>query len=356
MWQGYEGKVRGDMKTVSTITPRENMKLRLSGKTPEWMPLHGFRDCDTAVFRPRMNTEFIAHRNVFDCEPDYVYPSNIIKSDWFDLEWEYVPVAGGSTVRPGNPKVPDITNWEDYVSIPKIEQLDWNGCRAKNAHFFDGGEYRETVIFCSFWERLMALMDVGNAAIAMVDEEQTAGVHRLFDRLADFYCEYASRMKELFDIDMLNIHDDWCHQNGPFFSLAAARQMLVPYVRRLADHCHGIGVLFELHCCGRADILLPAIVETGADLWCPQDINDIYAMATQQRDAPLYFGVKEPKLPVDATPAQIRDAAEAWLEKYIGLKTVASFLDAPAGFADAVRESSRSAFADESHENKRSEG
>jgi hypothetical protein len=319
-----------------TISPRENFKRRLSGGDPLWIPFHGIMNCDTKVFLPRMNREFVARHAVMDCEPQYDYASDVFRSDWFDLEWQYVKAAGGSTVRPGNDKVPDIAHWEDYVSLPSVEQFDWIGCHEKNQGFFETDKLRETAIFTSFWERLMSLMGVGNAAIAMVDEEQKEGVHRLFDKLSGFYCEYITRMKQLFPIEMFQLHDDWCHQNGPFFSLSTAMEMLVPYVKRVADHCRNNSIFFELHCCGRADILLPAIIETGADLWCPQPINDIYEMACQYRDCSLYFGVPESPLPDDATVEETSKSAKEWVKKHKDLKVVASFVNATDAFKSSV--------------------
>ena len=106
-------------------------------------------------------------------------------------------------------------------------------------------------ILSGFWERLMSLMDVEGAAVALIDEEQKAGVHRLFDALCNLYDEYIDRMVKHCDIDCVLVHDDWGTQNGPFFSLDTCMEMIAPYLKRMVESAHKRGLLFELHSCGK---------------------------------------------------------------------------------------------------------
>lgn len=111
-------RIPGGHRRKWPISPQENFKLRLQRKTPYWIPYIGILNSDVRYLLPRMNEEFIVRHMIMDSEPLYHYESNILKSNWFDLEWEYVPTAGGATVRPGIPKVSDINDWEKIVSIP----------------------------------------------------------------------------------------------------------------------------------------------------------------------------------------------------------------------------------------------
>ena len=38
--------------------------------------------------------------------------------DMFGIEWEYVPVAGGSMVRPGTPLLEDANDWNQILKLP----------------------------------------------------------------------------------------------------------------------------------------------------------------------------------------------------------------------------------------------
>ena len=312
------------------ITAKENYRRRLSGEKAEWIPLAGVRNADSKALMPRMNKDFIARHFVFDAEPPYEYGDNIYRSDWFDLDWEYVPAVGGSTVHPGAPKVPDISHWEDYVSVPTIDMFDFAECYEKNKEYFPPDCLSETVIMTGFWERLMSLMDVENAAVALIDEEQQEGVHRLFDQLSDFYCQYFTEMKKYFDLDMVQIHDDWGHQHSTFFSPDTAREMIGPYIKKVADCVHSQGMFFELHSCGKNETLVPVYIEMGVDLWAPQLMNDVYGLAQKYKGSGLFFGVHEhPDLPEDMPESEVIKAAHEWVEKYIDLDTVAFFMILP---------------------------
>ena len=336
--------VPGGPKRKWPVTPRENFILRLQGKTPFWIPYSGVLNSDVRFFFPRMNEEFIVRHMIVDAEPRYNYVSNIMKSSWFDLEWEYVPAVGGATVRPGAPKVSDINHWEDEVSVPKIEDFDFEDCFNKNSDFLIKDKLNGSTIFTGFWERLISLMDVENAAIAMIDDEQKPGVHRLFDKLADFYCDYITKMQKTFNLDIFQIHDDWVHQRSTFFSAATAHEMLMPYLKRVADCCHSLGILLEIHSCGKNESMVPVYIESGIDMWSPQPINDIAFLVKEYKSSGLIFGVPEPYIPEDATNTQVREIAQQFVEDYKCYNIVAAFNAPPQFFIDSVYEFSRKAF------------
>lgn len=199
-------------------------------------------------------------------------------------------------------------------------------------------------LLSGFWERLMSLMDVDHAAIALVDEDQQEGVHRLFDRLADLYVDYIDRLYKNFGIDGFLIHDDWGTQNNPFFSLATCREMIVPYLKRVTDACHDRGIAFELHSCGRVEPLVPALIEAGVDLWCGQTMNDYYRMATTYKDSNLVFGILLLPEPEGTTEAEIREMAKAFVEKYKDYRIALVNKGASPLFFASVYEYSRKAY------------
>ena len=318
------------------LTARENYRLRINGEKPEWFPMHGYRQADSCCLMPRMNKEFIARHFVFDGEEPYQYGDNIYRSDWFDLDWEFVPAVGGSTVHPGAPKVPDITRWEDFVSVPTIDMFDFADCYEKNKDYVKKDLWSETIIMTGFWERLMSLMDVENAAVAMIDDDQKEGIHRLFDQLSDFYCQYFTEMKKYFDFDMVQVHDDWGHQHSTFFSPDTAREMIAPYFKKVADCVHGLGMKFELHSCGKNGPMVPVYIEMGIDLWAPQLMNDVYALAQQYKGSGLYFGIHEtPKFREGITDEEVIQLAHEWVEKWAPLDTIGYLM---MGFPDLFKE------------------
>ena len=328
------------------VSPKENWELFFSGKKPYWIPRAGFMESEINGFRPRINPDNYAAHLVFDGGATTRYSSNVVKSSWFDLEWEYVPAAGGATVHPGNPKVPDINRWESYVAIPNLDNYDWAECETANKEYLNTDKLNQLGILCGFWERLMALMDVDHAAMALIDEDQQQGVHRFFDRLCILYDDYIERMLTHCNIDSVLVHDDWGHQNGPFFSVATAEKMLLPYLKRLVESCHKRGLSFELHCCGKCELLVPCFIEAGVDLWCPQVINDQDMLAHKYKDTCLAIGMSDPEIPAGASDADIRHFAAQWVDKYKDCRVATAFVCTPRVFLDAVYEHSRVAYQD----------
>ncbi|MGE4353025.1 MAG: uroporphyrinogen decarboxylase family protein [Oscillospiraceae bacterium] len=314
------------------ITQRENWKLLFDGKKPYWIPETGWIFCDQVQFRPRINPDNVANHQIFDGGPsvDYDKFGKVVHSSWFDLDWEWEYAISGATVRPGNPKVLDINHWEDYVSIPDLDALDWDLYKKENDEYLKIDKLRELGIQMSLWERLMCLMDVDNAAIALIDEDQKMGVHRFFDRLCDFYDDYIGRMSSLFDFDCVYLHDDWAYQRGTFFSIDTAREMLLPYLKRVVESAHKRGLYFEHHSCGKAESLVPVMIEAGVDMWCGQPaINDQDMLAQKYKNEPIVIGVGNPPIPNDATDEQLRDIAKGWVDRYKDCRVAAVFGFAP---------------------------
>lgn len=87
------------------------------------------------------------------------------------------------------------------------------------------------------------------------------------------YCEMLERMKKYLHIDMVTFHDDWGTQRAPFFSLNTCMEMIVLYLKRICARAHELGMIFELHSCGMDEPLVPAMLESGVDMWAGQNLN-----------------------------------------------------------------------------------
>ena len=91
------------------ITPKENMLRLYEGKTPMWIP------------HPN---EMMSLK--IDCDPENVARSQTGGIDGFGVEWVWEGL--GAMVRPGSPKVPDINEWEKYITVPNPDDWDWERC------------------------------------------------------------------------------------------------------------------------------------------------------------------------------------------------------------------------------------
>jgi len=340
------------------ISPLENWRLMFEGKKPYWIPAWGWFLSDSNQFRPRINPDNIANHQVFDGGPkfDYEKLGDVVRSSWFGLDWHWVKEVGGVTVYPGNPKIPDITRWEEYISIPDLDIMDWDTCAEQNKEYLGVDKMNQLGIQCGLWERLMAMMDVVEASIAMYDDDLKPSVHRFFDKYADFLIDYIGRMTDVCNIHSVVLHEDWAHQRGPFFSPDTAREMLLPYIKRIVDFCHSRGLSYEIHCCGDCKLLIPVFIETGADIWGGQPaLNDLGGYAKQYKDSRLIFAVPIPDIGLEASDNEVRDAARKWVEEYKDCRVATQAMrptteaDKPyhPGLLDAIYESSRLAYQDD---------
>lgn len=283
------------------VTERENFARLFSRQKPVYMPVI----TDMLPFAPRLIVD--NYVRAWALEMDACLPGSDCPGgrDMFGVQWDYVPVTAGSMVRGGNPLVKDITKWEEYVKFPDLDELDWEGSARRNNKLFRKRRMNRVWVMNGLNERLISFMGFKETLLAYVEDEQKEGVHRLFDRLCTFYDDLFERFRRYYYCDVIMFNDDWGTQRGPQFSPDMAREMLVPYMKRLAESCHKRGMYFELHCCGKNDMLAPVIAESGVDIWLPQEnVNDyelLYSLIGDQ--VTLAF-------PTDSTPEMSEE--EAW--------------------------------------------
>ena len=267
----YIGIDVGQSPKYSTpITPRENFKRFMAGKDYMWTPC----SADFVTVMPRELPDVSSRDFIFDKD---VPAENIHTGgkDMFGIDWEYIPSAGGSMVRPGNPLlVPDICEWEKTVKFPDFSSYDWEGMAERLKNVVNDDRVVVTWVFNGLFERLISFMEFENAALAFVDEDEQDAVHRLFDKLCDMYDELFDKIHKYLNTDIIYFHDDWGSQRAPFFSKAVCEEMLVPYLKRVCESAHKRGMYIDFHSCGQVELLVPCMIEAGVDIWSGQPMND----------------------------------------------------------------------------------
>ena len=299
------------LKYNTPITPRENINacLRRDGSVM-WIPTF----TDFLGVESRVNKDHIARAEVMDLGPLYTDDEKG-GPDMFGIEWIYVPVAGGSMVKPGAPVLTDANDWPNVIQFPDVESMDWDACARLNAPLNATERSYHVTFQNGLFERLISFMDFEGAALAIIDEDQKDAIHALFSKLCDLYEAMIAKYMEGLTIDGVVLHDDWGSQRAPFFSLATVREMIVPYLKRIADFCHARGLWFEQHSCGCNELLVPAMIEAGVDIWFPQSMNDTDKLRTEYGDK-IMLGVYPPQLAPDASAEAIDAAAKAFAAKY----------------------------------------
>ncbi len=299
----------------SPISIKENFQRLIRGEQPLWMPYTK----EYFVYCPSCIPDCWARGDV--TRPGAPIPiEQFGGKDMLGVDWVYEAEVRGSMVLPGNPLVADLENWEDYVTFPDIDSWDWEGAAAEKEAAGSPGAIVKVVFFTGLFERLISLAGTEEALVSLIDEDMQDAVHRLFDKLCDLYDGIFARIKKYFDADIIWFHDDWGSQRAPFFSEETAREMLLPYLKRVVDSIHSYGMVIEFHSCGFNEPLVPVMIDAGCDLWNGQPINDKKAVLQQYGDK-IICDSSPDELPRDATEEEKRANIRRYLEDFKGLRT-----------------------------------
>ena len=310
--KGYSPPMFGEPVAIFNYpaAPREAV-AGLYEKRPIWQPV----GAEQAVFIPRINPDNIARSMVFEVNP--IKPADGGGKDMFGIEWEYIPQARGSMVRPGRPFLQDANEWYDKLVWPDIDSWDWEEYGKANEAFFDTDTSYITMIFNGWYERLISFLDFEGAAVALIDDDQKQAVEELFDKLTDLYVKLLDKYITYFPrIDTYSVHDDWGGQKETFFSPQTAREMIVPYMQRVTDFLHSKGKFCDFHSCGSIEKQIPNIIAAGWDSWNPQTMNDTYRIYEMYGDKLLISVVPELPDPAESTEEKEREAARKFAEKF----------------------------------------
>lgn len=297
------------------ISARENLMLALNGEKPYWFPSVGILGGDYRVFRPRMFPDNYAAHFVFDGESPIADYGELIKTCWFNVVQRFVVEVGGPMVVPGTQVMKEISDWRK-LEFPNLDDLDWEQSARANKDYLNSDRPAEFCVVAGYWERLMMLLDVSAGLISLVSEDEKDDVHALFNKLSNFYEDLIERAVHYYKPEIFLMHDDWGTQKAPFFSYDTCKEMIFPYLKRTVDLCHKHGVKFELHCCGKVELLVPLMIDAGVDLWCGQNINDYVMLAHKYKDQKILFGVEVPPLPSEASDDDILKSAQDFVDRY----------------------------------------
>ncbi len=327
------------------ISPRENLNRALRHEGAGWFPSY---TTDILMFNSRVIPDCVARGEVRDLGPAMTTEEKG-GSDMFGVPWVFVPSVGGSME---DPKVPhlmdDVNDWEHAITFPDPDSFDWAAAKAVNAGIESDDRARFVTLHNGMFERLISFMGFEDAVVSLIDEDSQEAVSTLFDRLASLYIDLIGRLRGCFDFDGVHFHDDWGTQRGPMFSCDTAREMVSPAMKRISDYCHAEGLWFLHHSCGLNELMVPAMIEEGDDIWMPQPMNDVRMLREKYGDK-LMMGVHPPMPAPDADAETLDATAKAFVEEFAPGFRERPFLlidfGEPQAYKDAIYKYSRIALA-----------
>ena len=195
--------------------------------------------------------------------------------DAFGNSWTWDRNAGGACMTPGTRVFDDILKWEEQVHFPDYHEFDL----AETAADFLRNRYDpERVLHIDIYHGpFQALSDLlggfAEALEAMFVEPEAS--RAFFDRFADWMIWWIDTLSALYPVDMFTVHDDWGTEKDAFFSPAMMESLLFEPTKRIIDHVHGLGKLYEFHNCGRVEKFMDAFCALGPDfMQLQRRVND----------------------------------------------------------------------------------
>lgn len=292
------------------VTPKEAYRAMLDHK-PIWQTT----GVESMLFTPMCYPDNIARAFIFEGRP--FNPADGGGKDMFGIEWEYIPVAGGSMVRPGKPFLEDVDEWYDKVVWPNPDEWDWAGTAEANKEYLNTDKFITFWIMNGWFERLISFMEFEGAIMAMADEDYQEDVIKLFDKLSDLYIKVVDKVAEYFpQVDAICCHDDWGSQKETFFSPALVEKVIVPAMKKVTDRIHEKGMYAELHSCGQIYKQVPNIIKAGWDYWNPQPMNDTEKIYDEYGDKLVIGVIPKMSTAEEADEATQIAEADAFVKKY----------------------------------------
>jgi len=239
------------------ITPRENMIRLLDKRDPVYMPTT-WMECQ-GVFP---NTFYDAQNPPF--EDGY---------DGFGVHWTYDAAAKGSVVTVGTKAIKDLTNWQQELKLPNLDEYDYN--LDPVIERLDPNKFTTSLIGHGFFERLHHLGGFEDALVAL--QIYRDDIAELFDVLLEHKIDHIKRMIKASHgkIDAFTHSDDMGTQLNTFFSNEIYEELFYPRVKKLADFVHGEGFYFFMHSCGKQGNFVQYYADIGVDLWETQALDDM---------------------------------------------------------------------------------
>ena len=153
------------------ISSRENYHRQFNGGQVYWMVEVGWTLCDVNEFRPRQHSDNMANHQCIDGgdRPDYAGLGDEAVG-WFGLPLRREAGSMGCMVRPGYIALDDMNDWK---SLPwsDLDDIDFGEMTHMNEEYLGVDKANQLGIQFGFWERMINLMGVDNAAGARMDED-----------------------------------------------------------------------------------------------------------------------------------------------------------------------------------------
>lgn len=237
-------------KLNTPVTPKENCKLFFDRKKSYWIPDAGadFNDIYTEIV------------------PDNVACGYAGGIDSFGVKWNPMPEDSQlpAFVETGNPKLKNIKDWRS-LEFPHVDSWNWEESAKQYHEGLDPDRFTRASIMTGLFERLIALMDFGPAALALLEDPDE--VIAFLEKVTAYDISLIEHYHKYFHVDAIMLLDDWGHQRGQMFSEGTFREIFLPCLKKIVARTHELGMYYIQHSDGRGEAFVPGMIEAGVDAW-----------------------------------------------------------------------------------------
>jgi uroporphyrinogen decarboxylase len=268
--------------------------------------------------------------------PKYIGPELIVRDDGSKEDHYGVPrksVSYGQQGKGGTYSevveypLERITSVEEIINYPKWPKADWfdyDCVREQAKHARNTGKI---VIFmgdrlnrCALLKPAMYVRGVEQILIDLYINKKIAKA--IFDKIAEFYCEYVRRTLEAGNgnIDILFTGDDFGTQRNTFIPIELWRELIKDGFKLFVDIGHEFGCKVAHHTCGSIIKLIPEFIDCGLDILNPLQ-PDVEGMdykkikADYGRDITFHGAISIQKTMPYGTVEDVRNEVKDRIEK-----------------------------------------
>lgn len=252
-------------------------------------------------------------------ESDNIPQDGLPHKDSWGVTKCWPPIAQGAhpICTPETLVIPDIEEWEKYLKVPSLDDLDWTHAIEETAKIDRSQYFACMYMSTGLFERSHFLMGMEDAFCNYL--EYPDEMLELLAVIRDHKIAQIYRAGETVHPDAIFFQDDWGHKLGMFLPPDLWREMIKPYQIEIAKAIHEIGALYIHHADCVCQPIVEDMIEIGIDVWqgvIPQ--NDILEIqrVTGGRLA-MQGGFDVPKYDVEtSTEEEIRQAVRDMVDTF----------------------------------------
>jgi hypothetical protein len=246
------------------ISEKENLRLVLDGKIPQWLP-----SFSTACA--------MAGHKTLGRKADSVTGLDI---DIYGVKFTKTidgPIPLNTQTQDFELK--DIAKWREIIPKIDLNSIDWE----QEAKAIRAGVKEDQMINFNagfVWEQLHYMMGFEEALFSLASEpEETA---KCLNAMMDFTIDSMRRLCKYLKPEIIMIMEHIANAQGLLMSPKAYREIIKPVHKRFYDAVYELGAFPEMHVDGRVEDVLQDYADIGIKMLQPfQVFNDIEAAKTK---------------------------------------------------------------------------